>query len=43
MSKGNNKKPKADKTKPKTGVSPYKAAQGTSKPGAIPLAKKTGR
>ena len=43
MSKGNSKKPKADKTKPKTGVSTYKAAQGTSKPGAIPLAKKTGR
>ena len=43
MSKGNNRKPKADEMKPKSGVSPYKAAQGTSKPGAIPLAKKTGR
>jgi hypothetical protein len=32
MSKGKNKKPKATKMKPKAGVSPYKAAQGTGKP-----------
>ena len=32
MSKGKDKKPKADKSKPKIGVSPYKAAQGTGKP-----------
>jgi hypothetical protein len=31
MSKGKDKKPKADKSK-KAGVSPYKAAQGTGKP-----------
>lgn len=32
MSKGNDKKPKSDKSKPKTGVSPYKAAQSTGNP-----------
>jgi hypothetical protein len=30
MSKGNDKKPKSDKSKPKTGISPYKAAQSTA-------------
>jgi hypothetical protein len=43
MSKGNNKKPKSDKSKPKTGTSPYKAAQGTGKPAISLLARKTGR
>jgi hypothetical protein len=43
MSKGNDKKPKADKAKPKAGVSAYKAAQGPSKPAIIPFAKKPGR
>jgi len=43
VSKGNNKKPKADKTKPKTGVSPYKAAQGPTKPATIAFAKKPAR
>jgi hypothetical protein len=43
MSKGKDKKPKADKSKPKTGVSPYKAAQGTGKPAVSPFAKKPGR
>jgi len=42
MSKGNDKKPKSDKSKPKT-ISPYKAAQSTSKPAISPLARKTGR
>jgi hypothetical protein len=42
MSKGNDKKPKADKSKPKRGVSPYKAAQGTGKPAISSFAKKTG-
>jgi hypothetical protein len=42
MSKGKDKKPKADKSKPKTGVSPYKAAQGIGKPAISPLAKKPG-
>jgi hypothetical protein len=42
MSKGNRKKPKAEKMKPKTGAA-YKAAQGTSKPAASPFAKKPGR
>ena len=36
MSKGNDKKPKADKSKPKRGVSPYEAAQGTGKPAISP-------
>jgi hypothetical protein len=43
MSKGNQKKPKADKTKPKRGVSPYKVAQGSGKPTVSPFAKKPGR
>jgi hypothetical protein len=43
MSKGNSKKPKADKTKSKTGVSAYKAAQGPSKPATIASAKKPSR
>ena len=43
MSKGNEKKAKADKNKPKANVSPYKAAQGTSKPAVSPFAKKPGR
>jgi hypothetical protein len=43
MSKGNNKKPKANKLKPKAGVSPYKAAQGTGKPASSPFAKKPAR
>ena len=43
MSKGKDKKPKTDKSKPKTGVSPYKAAQGTGKPAVSPFAKKPGR
>jgi hypothetical protein len=43
MSKGKDKKPKADKSKPKTGVSPYKAAQGTGKPAVSAFAKKPGR
>jgi hypothetical protein len=36
MSKGNDKKPK-------TGISPYKAAQSTGKPTIGALARKTGR
>jgi hypothetical protein len=43
MAKGNDKKPKADKTKPKTGSSAYKAAQGPGKPVISPFAKKPGR
>jgi hypothetical protein len=43
MSKGNDKKPKAVNTKPKTGVSPYKAAQVSGKPAISPFAKKPGR
>jgi hypothetical protein len=43
MSKGKDKKPKADKSKQKTGVTPYKAAQGTGKPAVSPFAKKPGR
>ena len=40
--KGNkeNKKPKADKNRPKA-VSAYKVAQGQSKPASSPFAKKT--
>jgi hypothetical protein len=41
VSKGNNKKPRADKIKPKIS-SPYKAAMGTSKPAASPFVKKPG-
>jgi hypothetical protein len=43
MSKGNDKKPKADKRKLKVGVSNYKAAQETDKPPVSPFAKKPGR
>lgn len=43
MSKGKDKKPKADKSKRKTGVSPYKAAQSAGKPAISPFAKKLGR
>jgi len=43
MSKDNDKKPKADKTKPKTGVSPYKSAQSPAKPALSSFAKKPGR
>jgi hypothetical protein len=41
MSKG--KEPKANKMKPKAGVSPYNAAQGTGKPATSPFAKEAGR
>ena len=37
MSKGNDKKVKADKNKQKANVSSYKAAQGTTKPTASPF------
>jgi hypothetical protein len=37
MSKGNDKKSKADKTKPKAGVSSYKAAQNTTKAPTSPF------
>jgi hypothetical protein len=40
MSKGNDKKAKADKTKPTVGVSSYKAAQATNKAAAGPFLKK---
>jgi hypothetical protein len=43
MSKGKDKKPKADKSKTKPGVSTYKSAQGTGKPAISPFAKKPGR
>jgi hypothetical protein len=43
MAKANDKKLKAHKSKPKTGLSPYKAAQSTAKPAISPLARKTGR
>ena len=43
MSKGNDKKPKFKKSKPKTGISPYKAAQSTDKPTIGPLARKIRR
>jgi hypothetical protein len=43
MSKGNDKKPKADTSKPKGVVSSYKAAQGSTKPAISPFAKKPGR
>jgi hypothetical protein len=42
MSKGNDKKEKADKTKPTVSVSSYKAAQVTSKPATSPFSKKPG-
>lgn len=40
MSKGNDKKSKADKTKAKASVSPYKAAQISIKAVTTPFAKK---
>jgi hypothetical protein len=40
MSKGNDKKPKADKTKSKASVSAYKSAQSPSKPALSSFAKK---
>ena len=41
MTKGNDKKPKADKNKPKSSnVSSYKAAQGTNKPATSPFQQK---
>jgi hypothetical protein len=43
MAKGNDKKPKSDKSKPKTRFSPYKAAQSAGKPAISALARKTGR
>jgi hypothetical protein len=47
VSKGNDKKPKTDQGKPKTGVSQYKAAQAATKPAASPFSslpkKKPGR
>lgn len=43
MSKGNDKKPKSDRSKPKTSISPYEAGQSTGKPAIGPLARKTGR
>jgi hypothetical protein len=42
MSKGNDKKAKADKTKPNVGVSSYKAAQASNKPGISSFSKKPG-
>jgi hypothetical protein len=41
MPKGNDKKPKADKTK--MGVSPYKTAQNSGKPAINPFARKPGK
>jgi hypothetical protein len=43
MAKDNDKKPKSDKSKPKTRFSPYKAAQSTGKSTISTLARKTGR
>ncbi len=40
MSKGNEKKAKADQ--PKTAVSSYKASQSTNKPAVSPFSKKPG-
>jgi hypothetical protein len=41
MAKGNDKKPKADKSNPKDGnVSSYKAGQAATKPALSPFAKK---
>lgn len=42
MSKGNDKKAKADKTKPNVSVSSYKAAQATNNPAISPFSKKPG-
>ena len=41
MSKGNDKKAKADKAKP-TSASSYKSAQSANKPGASPFSQKPG-
>jgi hypothetical protein len=43
VAKGNDKKPKSSKSKPKTGLSPYKDAQSTAKAAISPLARMTGR
>lgn len=43
MAKGNDKKPKADKGKPKAGVSNYKTAQSVGKAPVSPFAKKPSR
>ncbi|MEA2904293.1 MAG: hypothetical protein QOC56_1861 [Alphaproteobacteria bacterium] len=43
MSKGNDRKPKADKNKPKPNVSSYKAAQSTTKPASPFPQKKPGK
>ena len=40
MSKGNDKKAKADKTKPTVSVSSYKTAQAAGKPATGPFLKK---
>jgi hypothetical protein len=40
MSKGNDKKAKADKNKPKANLSPYKAAQDANKPTTSPFQQK---
>ena len=42
MSKGNEKKAKADQGKPKAAVSSYKASQSTNKPAVSPFSKKPG-
>ena len=42
MSKGNDKKAKAAKTKPKAAVSSYKQAQGKATATPIPFAKRIG-
>ena len=42
MSKGNDKKSKADKTKSDASISSYKSAQTANKPATSPFAKKPG-
>jgi hypothetical protein len=42
MSKGNDKKPKADKNKPKGAASAYKLAQGKASAPPTPLSKRIG-
>jgi hypothetical protein len=42
MSKGNDKKSKADKGKPKGAASPYKLAQGKASAPPTPLSKRIG-
>jgi hypothetical protein len=42
MSKGNDKKAKADKAKQTVSVSSYKAAQAPNKPATSPFSKKPG-